>query len=104
MSSTVHATDFEEEAVFRCDKLEMELKVFCKKTRHTTQWTFFSGGHVMYPDFQTFKLARKTLPVPATSIASERVFSRSGQVVSDRRNRLKPEHTEMLVCLSLNLK
>ena len=105
MSSSVYANNFEEEAVSRHDELEMELKIFLQETPtdHTVdvfQW--WASNVSRFPNLS--ELARKTLPIPATSVASERVFSRSGQVVSDRRNRLKPEHTEMLVCISLNLK
>ncbi|KAG8237029.1 hypothetical protein J437_LFUL016842 [Ladona fulva] len=35
------------------------------------------------------KLARKPLAVIATSVPSERVFSKAGQIISERRSRLK---------------
>ena len=37
------------------------------------------------------KLARKYLAVPATSVASERVFSYAGNVLTDKRSRLKDD-------------
>jgi hAT family C-terminal dimerisation region len=48
-------------------------------------------------------VARAHLGIPATSVASERVFSKCGLVCSDRRASLKPQHVEHLVFLSHNL-
>jgi len=48
-------------------------------------------------------VARTHLGIPATSVASERVFSKCGLVCSDRRASLKPQHVEHLVFLSHNL-
>ena len=46
--------------------------------------------------------ARKHLCIPATSCASERVFSTSGIICSPRRIRLTEEHIDMLVFLAKN--
>jgi hypothetical protein len=43
-------------------------------------------------------LARNTLTIPMTSIASESAFSTGGRVLSDSRNRLKPVTLEALIC------
>jgi len=51
---------------------------------------------------KTAKLARKFLCVPATSVQSERLFSATGRLISDLRNRLLPEHAESLVFLNKN--
>ncbi|ESN92828.1 hypothetical protein HELRODRAFT_153206, partial [Helobdella robusta] len=48
------------------------------------------------------KVARKYLAIPATSAPSEQIFSMSGQIINERRNRLKPEHVEQLVFLCHN--
>jgi len=50
------------------------------------------------------KLARRYLCVCATSVASERVFSCAGQIVSDQRSSLKPDKVDNLVFLARNLK
>lgn len=50
------------------------------------------------------KLAKKYLCIPATSSASERVFSTSGNIVTCKRSCLKPERVDQLVFLALNLK
>ena len=44
-------------------------------------------------------VARNVLAVPASSGPSERVFSQSGLVMTQRRNRLKPERLETLMFL-----
>ncbi len=45
------------------------------------------------------KLPFKYLSVPATSCASERVFSVTGNIVTQKRTKLTSEHINMLVCL-----
>ena len=49
------------------------------------------------------KVAKKFLAVPATSAASEQLFSRSGKIVTHTRASLKPDKVEMLVFLSTNI-
>jgi hypothetical protein len=51
----------------------------------------------MFPNL--YKLACKYLIIPATSSPSERVFSVSGQVISERRSRLSGEHVNQIVTL-----
>lgn len=48
-------------------------------------------------------VARAYLAIPATSVASERLFSKCGLVISDRRASLSPAHVEQIVFLSQNL-
>ena len=47
--------------------------------------------------------AKKYLSAPPGSVRSERVFSTCSNVLSQRRNRLKPEMSEKLVFLHDNL-
>ena len=49
------------------------------------------------------KLVDKYLSVPATSVPSERAFSRAGHIVNDRRACLLPQNVNMLVFLAENL-
>ena len=48
-------------------------------------------------------IARKLLAIPATSTASERVFSVCGVTMSSRRARLSPETLEMLIFQKYNM-
>lgn len=48
------------------------------------------------------RCATKYLCVPATSVPSERIFSKAGQIVSDKRSRIKPKNVDMLLFISQN--
>ena len=49
------------------------------------------------------KFAKKYLNISATSCASERVFSTSGFICSDRRNKLTGDNIDMLIFIAKNL-
>jgi hypothetical protein len=44
-------------------------------------------------------LAKQFLGVPATSAPSERIFSAAGNIITKKRNRLKPDISSVLVFL-----
>lgn len=48
--------------------------------------------------------AKKLLSVQATSVASERVFSRAGNIITDTRASLTDDHCSQLIFLSMNKK
>jgi hypothetical protein len=50
------------------------------------------------------KHAKRYLCVPGTSVASERVFSTAGDIVSATRSCLSPENVDMLIFLQKNMK
>lgn len=54
----------------------------------------------MFP--RLFKLALKMHSIPASSLQSERTFSKSGFVISDRRSNLNPKTVEDLMLLNKN--
>lgn len=49
------------------------------------------------------KLAKKYLMIPATSVPCERVFSKAGELITDRRNRLSATHTKQILFLNANI-
>ena len=49
------------------------------------------------------ELAKKYLCVPGTSVPAERVFSKAGELVTARRNALKPKSVDMVLFLNKNL-
>lgn len=51
-----------------------------------------------------FKIAVKYSIIPATSVPSERVFSKAGEIMSAKRNRLDPKNLDVLIFLNKNLK
>ena len=55
----------------------------------------------VYPNLS--KIAKKYLGIVATSVPSERVFSKAGQVVTERRNRLKANNVQKLIFLNANI-
>ena len=48
-------------------------------------------------------LAKKYLCIPGSSVPAERLFSKAGELVSKRRNRLKPKNIDMMLFLNKNL-
>ena len=49
------------------------------------------------------QLARNYLAISASSLPSERLFSKAGQIISSQRAQLKPEQANMLIFLGENL-
>ncbi|XP_016971505.2 uncharacterized protein LOC108039087 [Drosophila rhopaloa] len=48
------------------------------------------------------KISKKFLCIPASSCESERLFSKAGQMISDRRTRLSPSVVDKLLFLNKN--
>lgn len=55
-----------------------------------------------YPNLS--KLAKRYLAVQATSVASERVFSTAGDIVTSQRAALSTENVDILIFLKKNMK
>ncbi|XP_071051059.1 E3 SUMO-protein ligase ZBED1-like [Onthophagus taurus] len=62
---------------------------------------FWESKKEMFPEL--YKLANKYLCVPATSVPSERVFSKAGELTKDRRNRLSSNMINEIMFLNSNM-
>ena len=71
-----------------------------KKENDPLKW--WKKREMAYP--RLCKLVKARLCIVATSVPSERVFSKTGQLVSERRNRLSPAKVSQLAFLNFNLK
>ena len=86
------------------EKLEAELDKFLSEPNtdeNSNPYQWWASNQAAHPSIA--EVARQYLSIPATSVASERVFSKCGLVASDRRASLSAQHVEQLVFLSHNL-
>lgn len=70
--------------------------------RHENPLQWWKHKKHTYP--RLFEVMKKRLCVVATSVPSERVFSKSGHLISERRNRIKPKNVSKVIFLNFNLK
>jgi hypothetical protein len=89
------------------DTIEQELRSYLREPiidpdGNVNAFDWWATHSARYPLIA--KVARKVLAIPATSVPSEQLFSKAGQIVTDRRSRLSPEHTEQLTFLCHNLR
>lgn len=86
------------------DKLCKELDDYMlepNELENSNSFNWWSVNKARFPNVAA--VARAYLAIPATSVASERMFSKCGLVVSDRRSKISPLHTEQIVFVSQNL-
>ncbi|XP_077399284.1 zinc finger BED domain-containing protein 4-like [Vanacampus margaritifer] len=62
---------------------------------------YWQTQRLNYPNL--YKLAMKCLCTPSSSVPCERVFSKAGEIVSKRRNRLRPNMLKKLMFLNKNV-
>nr|XP_023028246.1 zinc finger BED domain-containing protein 1-like [Leptinotarsa decemlineata] len=63
--------------------------------RKSNPMEFWKTHKSTFPEL--YKLALKYLSIPVTSVPSERVFSKTGQLTNLRRNRLPPKHLDEII-------
>ncbi|XP_049302956.1 E3 SUMO-protein ligase ZBED1-like [Bactrocera dorsalis] len=68
--------------------------------RHQNPLNYWDSKKATFPEL--YELSKKYLCIPATSVPSERVFSKAGQIINDRRNRLKGEKLDQILFLNSN--
>lgn len=85
--------------------LETEKEVECRRyyeeqnvPRDSDPLVYWSTNKTSLPMLST--LAKKFICIPATSVPSERLFSAAGELVSQKRNRLKPKNVDMFLFLN----
>ena len=92
------------EAVTLEEKIKREIDAYKKLPRADVELDPLKWWHVHAATYPVLAmLAKKYLCIPASSSASERVFSISGNIVSKKRSCLKPHKVNMLVFLAHNL-
>jgi len=69
--------------------------------REKNSLDFWKQHKMILPEL--YKLQQKYLCIPATSVPSERVFSKAGLLTNDRRNRLSPKNLNYIIFLNSNL-
>ena len=69
------------------------------RSKNPLEW--WKENETRFPNLS--KIAKKYLCVPGSSVPSERLFSKAGQLVSERRNRLKSENIDKMLFLNHNL-
>ncbi|XP_060071429.1 E3 SUMO-protein ligase ZBED1-like [Ylistrum balloti] len=87
------------------EKMEHELQLFCSEELlepEKSPFDWWKTNKTRYSNLA--KLAQVFLSIPATSVPSERMFSKSGLIISNRRSCLEPFFAEQLTFLGHNLR
>uniref|UniRef100_A0A0B7BIP8 BED-type domain-containing protein n=1 Tax=Arion vulgaris TaxID=1028688 RepID=A0A0B7BIP8_9EUPU len=80
-----------------------ELQQYSEETnidRKGNPLAWWKSRALVYP--RLARVAKKNLGVVATAVPSERVFSKAEQLISERRNRIKPSNVQQLIFLNAN--
>ncbi|XP_036142219.1 zinc finger BED domain-containing protein 4-like [Monomorium pharaonis] len=84
------------------DEMPTDLKHYLHqplaKLKENPMFYWFKKYKMIYPTLS--KVARKYLFMVATSVPSERLFSRAGNILTEERNRLSPDHLQQLLFLN----
>lgn len=71
-------------------------------SRHDCPLKWWMNNKYKYPHLG--RVAQRKLGVLATSVPCERLFSKAGEVLTERRSSLKPKHLNMILFLNSNSK
>lgn len=70
-------------------------------SRHENPLLWWSERQKVYP--QLYEIVKTRLCIIATSVPCERLFSKAGQVITDRRNRLESKKISKILFLNHNM-
>ena len=100
--------DDDENDDFGCSVLSKELTMFMKQNRIPSHelnnfnlLTWWKTNQTLYPTLA--KVARKIHCIPATSAESEHVFSKAGNVISEKRSRTSPSNLDLFIFIHGNI-
>lgn len=82
----------------------LEVRAFVEEPlvpRSSNPLIWWQSRGVVYP--RLCEVMKRRLCIVATSVPSERIFSKTGQIISERRNRLSSSKVSQLVFLNANL-
>ena len=99
-NQVTQATTTSRQSVVSQMDCSLEVKMYCRELnlpRKDDPLLWWMTNQAKYP--LVSKVAFKYLGIPATSVPSERLFSKAGELVSKRRNRLKP-NVDLLLFLN----
>lgn len=97
VSSLVGQNNSSVASVVEMDKYMNE----CLLSRNMDPLKWWSERKHIYP--RLYEMMKRRLCVPATSVPSERVFSKAGQVLTQRRSRLTTSKVEKIIFIQANL-
>jgi hypothetical protein len=83
--------------------IQSEMKGYIAEPPNNTECTnldWWKRNEGKYPKLA--RMAKKYLSIPASSVSAERVFSMTGNIISKKRSRLKPELVDIIVFLNKN--
>ena len=84
-------------------KIDQELDQYLKEPVLTDKIDVFKWWKEKQMQFpMLYKLAKKYLCIPATSVPNERIFSKAGEIMSKKRNRISIKHMNNLIFLKHN--
>jgi len=85
------------------DSVDTELDNYLRQPRVSRSSNIYAYWHCsQFPLFEP--AAKKYMSAPATSVASEQLFSAAGQIYADRRSNLLGENAEKLLFLAYNIR
>lgn len=85
-------------SIIEVDKY-LDEPLISRKLNNPLIW--WNSKKLMYP--RLYNIVKRHFCIPATSTPSERVFSKAGHVISDRRNRLQGKKVRMILFLHANM-